>query len=65
MFPEELYAEINFLQLQIEGHEKNFDIALQNPAQLGYARQLYLNIKVLEERMAELKILLNQNSNPD
>ena len=65
MSPEELYTEIGFLQLQIDDHEKNFDIALQNPAHLGYARQLYLNIKVLEDRLAELKILLNQNLNPD
>jgi hypothetical protein len=65
MLSEELYTEINSLQLQIDDLEKNFDIALQNPAQLRYARQLYLNIKVLEERLSELKILLNQNLNPD
>ena len=65
MLPEEMYTEINSLKLQIDDHEKNFDIALQNPAQLGYARQLYLNIKVLEERLAELKILLYQNLKPD
>ncbi len=65
MSPEELYAEINYLQLQIDVNEKNFDIALQNPAQLEYARQLYLNIKALEERLAELKILLHQNLKPD
>ena len=65
MLPKELYAELNSLQSQIDDHEKNFDIALQNPAQLGYARQLYLNIKILEERLAELKIFLHQNLNPD
>lgn len=65
MLPEEMYTEINSLKLQIDDHEKNFDIALQNPAQLGYARQLYLNIKLLEERLAELKILLYQNLKPD
>ncbi len=65
MLPEELYAEINSLQLQIDDHEKNFDIALQNPAQRGYARQLYLKIKKLEEKQVELKTVLNQYSNPD
>jgi hypothetical protein len=65
MLPEDLYAEINSLQIQIDDHERNFDIALQNPHQLGYAKQIYKNIKVLEGKLEELRILLNQKLNRD
>ena len=58
---EELNAEINYVQLQIAENEKNFDIALLDPpTQLEVAREIYRNIKVLESRLASLKILLNQ-----
>ena len=58
---EDLYDEMNSLQLQIEENEKNFDIALQHtPTQLEHARLLYKNIKVLEGRLADLNILLNK-----
>ena len=60
MLPEEIYAEINILQSQIDENEKNFDIALQNPHQLELARIIYRNIKMMESRMAELKNLLNK-----
>jgi hypothetical protein len=60
---EYLYAEIDSLQLQIEDNEKKFDIALlAPPSELEYAREIYRNIKVLESRLVELKILLNQKS---
>jgi hypothetical protein len=65
MLPEEIYAEINILQSQIDENEKNFDIALQNPHQLELARVIYKNIKMLEGRLAELKIHLNNKSDPD
>ena len=60
MLPEEIYAELNILQSQIDENEKNFDIALLNPHQLELARIIYRNIKMLESRMAELKNLLNK-----
>lgn len=60
MLPEEIYAEINILQSQIDENEKNFDIALQNPHQLELTRIIYNNIKMLEGRLAELKNLLNK-----
>lgn len=64
MLPEEIYAEINILQSQIEENEKNFDIALQNPHQLELARIIYKNIKMLEGKLVELKIDLNIKSAP-
>ncbi len=60
MLPEEIYAEINILQSQIDDNEKNFDIALQNPHQLELARIIYKNIKMLEGRLTELKTFLNK-----
>ncbi len=65
MLPEEIYAEINILQSQIDENEKNFDIALQNPYQLELARIIYKNIKMLEGKLAEIKILLNNKSDSD
>jgi hypothetical protein len=65
MSPEEIYTEMNFLQSQIDENEKNFDIALHNPHQLELVRTIYKNIKMLEGRLTELKILLNQKSDPD
>jgi hypothetical protein len=63
MSPDELYAEIDFLQLEIEEHEKNFDAALQHtPSQLDLARTIYKNIKVLEARLSDLRNLLDQKS---
>jgi hypothetical protein len=64
MQQDEIKAEINSMQIQIEDHEKMFDIALQDPRQLGHARQLYKDIKNLEARIAELK-LLQVEQDPD
>jgi hypothetical protein len=60
MLLNDLRAEINSLEFQIEDNEKKFDVALQNPNQLGYARQIYKDIKTLEGKLADLRILLNQ-----
>ena len=65
MLPEELYAEIKIIQSKIDENEKNFDIALQNPHQLELARIIYKNIKMLEGKLAELEIHLNNKSDPD
>ncbi len=65
MLPEEIYAEINILQSQIDENEKNFDIALQNPHQLELARNIYKIIKMLEGRLSELKIRIKKKSDPD
>jgi hypothetical protein len=63
---ENLYAEIDSLQLQIEENEKKFDFALLDPPiQLEYAREIYRNIKFLESRLTDLKILLNQKLKSD
>ena len=62
MLLNDLYAEIKSLEFQIEDDEKNFDVALLNPNQLGYARKIYRDIKILERRLADLKILINRNS---
>ena len=63
MSPDELYAEIDFLQLEIEEHEKNFDAALQHtPSQVDLARTIYKNIKVLEARLSDLRNMLDQKS---
>jgi hypothetical protein len=60
---DELYAEIDFLQLEIEEHEKKFDAALQHtPSQVDLARTIYKNIKVLEARLSDLRNLLDQKS---
>jgi hypothetical protein len=61
MLLEDIYAEMNSLQLQIEELEENFDIALLDYSRLGHARQIYKNIKTLEGRMADLNILLSKN----
>ncbi|HXB31433.1 MAG TPA: hypothetical protein VNW49_16520 [Puia sp.] len=65
MLPEEICTEISILQSQIDENEKNFDIALQNPHQLELARIIYKNIKMMEGRIAELRIHLNKKSGPD
>jgi hypothetical protein len=57
----DLNSEINSLQFQIDDHEKMFDIALQNPTQLGYAKQIYKDIKLLEAKLAVMINLLHQN----
>ena len=63
MSPDDLYAEIDSLQLEIEEHEKNFDAALQHtPSQVDVARILYKKIKDLEGRLSDLRILLDQKS---
>ena len=63
MSPDDLYAEIDSLQLEIEEHEKNFDAALQHtPSQVDLARIIYKNIKVLEGRLSDLRIMLDQKS---
>ncbi len=60
---DDLYAEIHSLQLEIEEHEKNFDAALQHtPSQVDLARMIYKNIKVLERRLTDLRILFDQQS---
>jgi hypothetical protein len=63
MSPDDLYAEIHSLQLEIEEHEKNFDVALQHtPSQVDLARIIYKNIKVLEGRLTDLRMLYDQQS---
>ena len=65
MLPEDIYAEINSIQTQIDNNEKSFDIALLDPHQLEYAKQIYRGIKVMESRLTELRILLIQKLNTD
>lgn len=61
MSTDELYNEINSLQLEIAANETNFDAALQHtPSQLDLARIIYKNIKVMEGRLADLKAQLDQ-----
>jgi hypothetical protein len=63
MSPDDLYNEIHSLQSKIEEHEKNFDAALQHtPSQVDLARTIYKNIKSLEGRLTELRILFDQQS---
>lgn len=63
MTPNDVYGEIHSLQLEIEENEKNFDAALQHtPSQVELARIIYKNIKELEGRLAELRILFDQIS---
>ncbi len=63
MSPDDLYDEIHSLQLEIEENERNFDSALQNtPSQVELARTIYKNIKVLEGRLSDLRILFDQIS---
>jgi len=63
MSPEDLYTEIHTLQLEIEEKEKIFDEALQHtPSQVDLARIIYKNIKLLEGRLLDLRILLDQKS---
>jgi hypothetical protein len=63
MSPVVIYAEIHSLQLEIEEHERNFDAALQHtPSQVDLARKIYKNIKVLEGRLTDLRILIDQQS---
>jgi hypothetical protein len=60
---DELYVEIDSLQLEIEENERNFDAALQHtPSQVDLARVIYKNIKALEGRLTNLRILLDQKS---
>jgi hypothetical protein len=61
MPPEDLNAEINSLQLEIAENERDFDAALQDtPSQLELAKAIYKNIKTLEGRLTDLRILLDQ-----
>lgn len=63
MTPDDLYAEIHSLQMEIEVNEKNFDAALQNtPSQVEVARTIYRSIKELEGRLADLRVLFDQIS---
>lgn len=63
MSPEDIFSEIHSLQLEIEEHEKNFDAALQHtPSQVDLAKVIYKNIRVLEGRLADLRIQLDQHS---
>ena len=63
MSPEDIFSEIHSLQLEIEEHEKNFDAALQHtPSQVNLARTIYKHIKVLEGRLTDLRILLDQQT---
>ena len=63
MSPDDIHAEIQSLQLEIEEHERNFDAALQHtPSQVDLAKVIYKNIKVLESRLTDLRILLDQQS---
>jgi hypothetical protein len=63
MTPDDIYTEIHTLQLEIEESEKNFDAALQNtPSQVELARIIYKNIKKLEGRLTDLRILFDQIS---
>ena len=60
---DELYAEIHSLQLEIEENERSFDAALQHtPSQVDLARTIYKTIKVLEGRLTDLKMLLDQQA---
>jgi hypothetical protein len=63
MSPDDLYEKIHSLQLEIEEHEKNFDAALQDtPSQVDLARIIYKNIKVMERRLTDLRIMLDQKT---
>jgi len=56
----EIYTQIRSLQLEIEENEKNFDAALQDtPSQVELAKIIYRNIKILEGRLADLRILFD------
>ena len=66
MSPDNLYDEIHSLQLEIEENEKNFDAALQDtPSQVELARIIYRNIRLLEGRLADLRVLFDQISGAD
>jgi len=57
----EIYTQIRSLQLEIEENEKNFDAALQDtPSQVELAKIIYRNIKILEGRLADLRILFDE-----
>jgi hypothetical protein len=61
MTPDEILTEILSLQLEIEENERKFDEALQDtPSQVELARIIYRNIKLMEGRLAGLRILLDQ-----
>ena len=63
MSPDDLYMKIHSVQLEIEENEKKFDAALQDtPSQVDLARIIYKNIKVLELRLLDLRILFDQIS---
>ena len=63
MSPDDIKKEIHFIQLEIEENEKKFDAALQDaPSQVEHAKVIYKNIKVLEDRLTNLKIRLEQES---
>jgi len=63
MKPDDLYAEIHSLQMEIEENEKNFDAALQNtPSQVELARTIYRSIKELEGRLTDLRVQFDQIS---
>ena len=63
MIADDLYDEIHSLQLEIEENEKNFDAALQDtPSQVELARIIYKNIKLLERRLSDLRILFDQRT---
>ena len=56
----EIHTQIRSLQLEIEENEKNFDAALQDtPSQVELAKIIYRNIKILEGRLADLRILFD------
>ena len=66
MTPEEIYTQILSLQSEIDVNEKNFDAALQDtPSQVELAKIIYRNIKKLEGRLAELRILLDDMTDDD
>lgn len=66
MSPDNLYDEIHSLQLEIEENEKNFDAALQDtPSQVELARLIYRNIRLLERRLSDLRVLFDQISGAD
>jgi len=57
----EIYTQIRSLQLEIEENEKNFDAALQDtPSQVELAKIIYRNIKILESRLTDLRILFDE-----
>jgi hypothetical protein len=62
MQSEDVHSEINALRLQLQTKSKEFDHVIENDLELGDAKKIFLEIRMLKNRLEEINHLNESGS---